>query len=145
MILDPETYQTWTWADWSAVKKVAPEIIVLSRYADTPSHKVPFSRRAIYKRDRFTCCYCGSQPGPAELTIDHVVPKSRGGQSSWVNCVLACVDCNKRKAARTPAEAKMKLRSQPRRPNFMPICGHIKIASWEKFIDVSYWDVELKP
>ena len=104
MILDPETYATYTWSDWSRLNKSQPEIIVLGRYADTPQHKIPFSRRAIYKRDHATCQYCGKQPRADELTIDHVIPKSRaGGGSSWTNCVLACVDCNFRKSNRTPA------------------------------------------
>lgn len=149
MILDPVTYETWTWADWSVAKKCAPEIIVLSRYNDTPQHKIPFSRRAIYKRDHFTCQFCGSQPGPEELTIDHVQPRSRGGISSWENCVLACIECNKRKANRTPAEAGMKLRHVPKRPNFMPIFGSRTSGqfpkSWRRFIAQEYWDVELQP
>lgn len=145
LVLDPETYQTWTWSEWSKVKKCAPEIIVLSRYADTPTHKIPFSRRAIYKRDHFTCQLCGAQPGPEELTIDHVIPRSRGGVSSWENCVLACIACNSKKANRTLAEAGMKLRHQPKRPRFMPFFSNTpRIASWTKFLGESYWTAELK-
>lgn len=145
MILDPATYKTWTWREWSMLKREAPEIVVLSRYADTPQHKISFSRRAIYKRDHYTCQYCGAQPGPEELTIDHVVPKSRGGVSSWSNCALCCVSCNKRKADRTPAEAGMRLRHQPKRPLFLPmLCEAPRIASWEKFLGEAYWTVELK-
>jgi len=145
MVLDPETYATWTWAEWSKVKKCAPEIIVLSRYADTPTHKIPFSRRAIYKRDHYTCQYCSCQPGPEELTIDHVVPKSRKGISSWENCVLSCVSCNARKANRTPAEAGMRLKRLPKRPRFMPFFSSTpRIASWEKFLGAAYWSCELK-
>ena len=75
-----------------------------------PAAAVTFSRRNIFKRDRYVCQYCGSQPGSEELTIDHVVPRSQGGVSSWTNCVLACMTCNKRKADRTPEQAGMMLR-----------------------------------
>lgn len=93
-----------------------------------------------------TCQYCGKQPGSEELTIDHVVPRAQGGQSNWTNCVLACVDCNSRKAARTPAEARMKLRKQPVRPNWKPIYAQRmnRIQSWNKFISEAYWNVELE-
>ncbi|MCA9161204.1 MAG: HNH endonuclease, partial [Planctomycetales bacterium] len=90
--------------------------------------------------------YCGKQPGGEELTIDHVVPRAQGGQSSWTNCVLACVDCNSRKADRTPTEARMKLRMQPVRPNWKPIYAQRmdRIQSWNKFISEAYWNVELE-
>lgn len=145
LVLDPATYETWTWEDWSKLKKAAPEIIVLSRYADLPTHRVPFSRRAIYKRDRFTCQYCGAQPGMEELSIDHVIPKSRGGISLWTNCVLACTACNARKANRMPAEVGMRLRHVPKRPEFMPVLTQMRFDSWEKFLGERYWSQELRP
>ena len=77
-------------------------MITLTEYDRVPANAVTFSRRNIYKRDRYTCQYCGVQPGSEELTIDHVLPRSRGGTSTWENCVLACLECNKRKADRTP-------------------------------------------
>jgi hypothetical protein len=127
-IVDPENYQTYTWADWSqlrvrdgdsfiqAVRLRAPEVIVLTDYDRLPSAAVSFSRRNLFKRDHWTCQYCGVQPGGDELTIDHVVPRSQGGTSTWENCVLACVTCNMRKADRTPREAGLKLRHAPFRP-----------------------------
>ena len=87
-----------------------PEVIALTDYDRLPSAAVTFSRRNMFKRDHWTCQYCGAQPGSDELTIDHVVPRSQGGTSTWENCVLACVTCNKRKADRTPQQAGMKLR-----------------------------------
>lgn len=80
-----------------------------------------FSRRNIFERDHYTCQYCGVQPGVDELSIDHVFPRSQGGTSTWDNCVLACVECNKKKADRTPSEADMKLRKQPCRPQWKPL------------------------
>ena len=82
-----------------------PEVIVLAEYDRLPTAAVTFSRRNIFKRDHWTCQYCGAQPGSEELTIDHVLPRSQGGISTWENCVLACVACNKRKADRTPEQA----------------------------------------
>ena len=71
-------------------------------------------------RDRETCQYCGARPGTRELTIDHVVPRVQGGVSSWENCVLACMDCNRRKANRTPEEARMALLERPVKPRWSP-------------------------
>ena len=94
-----------------------PEVIVLKTYDRLPTNSVTFSRRNIFKRDRFTCQFCGRQPGSEALTIDHVVPRSQGGTSTWENCVLACIDCNARKADRTPEQARMPLRHAPIRPD----------------------------
>jgi 5-methylcytosine-specific restriction endonuclease McrA len=107
---------------------------------------VTFSRRNLFKRDRFTCQYCGEQPGTEELTIDHVLPRSRGGVSTWENCVLACIECNHRKANMTPAEAGMPLKKDPARPNWRPLYARedVMIGSWSKFLSEAYWTVELK-
>ena len=74
-------------------------------------------RYTLYARDRYTCAYCGNCLEGKTLTIDHVVPKSRGGKNTWVNCVAACKPCNLRKRARTPEEAKMPLLYVPYAPN----------------------------
>ena len=99
----------------------------------------------LYKRDRFTCQYCGIQPGSEELTVDHVLPRSRSGTSTWENCVLACVDCNHRKADRTPDEAGMPLRKLPIKPAWNPFYSRqaLRIESWSRFLSESYWSVEL--
>lgn len=94
------------------------------------------------------CMYCGVQPGPDELTVDHVLPKSKGGKSTWENCVLACVECNKRKDNRTPEQAGMKLRRQPRKPSWKTLI-HVspreRRESWNQFLSKAYWEVELEP
>jgi 5-methylcytosine-specific restriction endonuclease McrA len=82
--------------------------------------RVKFSRLNIYTRDKFTCQFCGDRRDSEDLTFDHVVPRSRGGQTTWENIVTACVECNKRKADRTPAEARMHLLRQPRKPAYLP-------------------------
>ena len=102
-VVDPTDYQLYAWDDWieqtpqadepciktKQLKVRAPEVMSLVRYDRVPSNAVTFSRRNIFKRDHFTCQYCGSQPGLGELTIDHVTPRAQGGVSSWTNCVLA--------------------------------------------------------
>lgn len=77
------------------------------------------TRRSVALRDNFTCQYCGETPGRNLLTMDHVLPRSRGGQTSWENVVTACSTCNMRKGDRTPEEAHMALRKQPGRPHYV--------------------------
>ena len=159
-VVDPEDYQLYTWADWSKLKPRndeqfiravrfrlrVPEVVALSDYDRLPAAHVTFSRRNIFKRDHYTCQYCGAQPGSEVLTLDHVVPRAQGGVSSWENCVLACVACNKRKADCTPQQAEMRLRKQPVRPTWKPLYAdhNVRIASWSKFISEAYWNVTLE-
>ena len=97
-----------------------PLVIRLVRYVPIRrSRRLPCSRRAVIIRDRETCQYCGAQPGRAKLTLDHVVPKARGGQTTWDNVVAACYDCNHAKRDRTPEEARMTLRTKPRQPQML--------------------------
>ena len=124
-----------------------PEVIVLARYGSVPARGVSFSRGNLYKRDQYTCQYCGARPGSEELTIDHVVPRSRGGTSTWTNCVVACIRCNASKADRTPGEARLLLRRKPVKPEWSPrmVVARVPVrASSEKFISEAYWNVELK-
>lgn len=76
--------------------------------------ELPWTREAMFQRDGFRCAYCGKICSPGEATADHLIPKSRGGKLSWLGAVTACQVCNNRKADRTPAEAHMPLRYQPR-------------------------------
>lgn len=156
-IIEPSSYQTFTWDDWSKLRplvtdeKIAasnmnfkiPEIILLSRYEKLPRPKVHFSRRTLYKRDKLKCQYCGCQPGSEELTIDHVVPRAQGGMTTWENCVLACVDCNRKKRDRTPKQACMKLLTEPKKPdmNFFRFDTIKPVKSWEAFLGEAYWNV----
>jgi 5-methylcytosine-specific restriction endonuclease McrA len=97
-----------------------PLVIRLVRYIRIPRQlKLPCSRRGVFARDRETCQYCGCQPGRAHLTMDHVVPRSQGGGTSWENVVTACRDCNHRKGGRTPDEANMELLTKPRQPQYV--------------------------
>jgi 5-methylcytosine-specific restriction endonuclease McrA len=91
-----------------------PSVIRLRQYVRVPYKEIPLTRRNILERDRHTCQYCHYKG--EQLTLDHVVPRSRGGGDTWENLVAACVRCNVRKGNRTPKEADMALRIQPRRP-----------------------------
>ncbi len=158
--VDPADYRTYAWEDWSRLRPRegerfiqavqfrlrVPEVITLSDYDRLPAASVTFSRRNIFKRDRFTCQYCGDQPGSEELTLDHVVPRAQGGESRWDNCVLACMECNRRKADRTPEQAGMRLKHKPVRPTWSPLYAFrdVRIESWSKFVSEAYWNVELE-
>ena len=93
-----------------------PSIVRLKSYVKVPYKKVMLSRKNVLRRDRHTCQYCGTG---SNLTIDHVLPKSRGGRDSWTNLVAACVSCNNRKGDRTPDEAQMSLAREPFRPSYV--------------------------
>jgi 5-methylcytosine-specific restriction endonuclease McrA len=79
-----------------------------------------FSRQHIFVRDGFTCQYCGQMKSPGELNLDHVLPRSRGGATTWENIVTSCYACNQKKAGRTPEEASMKIARRPVRPMVLP-------------------------
>ena len=163
-IVEPESFVAHdleTWNDVSRAKAkfgdavirsarlelAPPEVILLMDYEGMGERAVVFSRRNLFKRDRFTCQYCGSQPGPEELTIDHVAPRSRGGVSSWENCVLACVACNKRKADRSIAESGMSLRKAPRKPSWRSLARiepRVRRESWDQFLSRAFWEIELE-
>jgi 5-methylcytosine-specific restriction endonuclease McrA len=159
-VVNPQDYRLYTWADWAELipredelfiqavrmRLRVPEVVALTKYDRLPTNAVTFSRRNIYKRDRYTCQYCGAQPGTEELTVDHVIPRAQGGISTWENCVLACVGCNKRKADRTPDQAGMPLRKKPVRPMWRPLYAtrDVRIDSWSRFVSEAYWNVELE-
>ena len=159
-VVDPNDYQIYSWSDWSmlqpdddepfiqttSLRLRVPEVITLTKYDRVPSRSVAFSRRNLFKRDKFTCQYCQKRPGSEELTIDHVTPRSHGGETTWENCVVACVDCNSRKANRTPWQAHMPLKQEPAQPKWKPIYASIgiRIDSWSKFVSEVYWNVELE-
>ncbi len=158
-IIDHETYQAFTWADWSKLRPSMtddriigtnllfkiPEVILLSKFEKMPKPKIHFSRRTLFKRDKMMCQYCGDKPESSELTIDHIVPRAQGGTTTWENCTLCCVDCNRKKADKTPKQAGMTLLSVPKKPttNLFRYETLKPIKSWEAFLGVSYWTQEL--
>lgn len=115
-----------------------PLVIRLVYYVRIPRHfSLPVSRRTVMARDHYTCQYCQAQPGKAFLTIDHVVPRSRGGTTHWENVVTACGVCNRRKGDRTPEEAGMSLVRPPRRPRYLALTlleGSGAPEAWNKYM-----------
>lgn len=97
-----------------------PSVVRLRQFLRFLRPRVSFSRRNVYLRDGFACQYCGDQPSQRHLTLDHVIPRSRGGATSWDNIVTACGECNRRKGNRTPGEARMPLRRVPWEPAGLP-------------------------
>lgn len=127
---------------------LVPRIIRLLVYDRLPERAVKFNRRNIYARDESRCQYCGKRFPTSELTLDHVVPRARGGASTWDNLVCCCVACNIRKGGRLPEQASMKLVRKPYKPKRSPLI-HLTIRdrryrSWRHFVDEAYWSVELK-
>jgi 5-methylcytosine-specific restriction endonuclease McrA len=110
------------WLHSEQLNLPVPLVIRLVYYVRIPRHfSLPLSRRTVLARDHYTCQYCNAQPGKAHLTIDHIVPRSRGGETEWENVVTACGPCNRRKGNRTPEEARMHLRRKPRRPRYLAL------------------------
>ena len=124
-----------------------PRIIRLLGYDRIPDQTVKLNRRNLFARDRNQCQYCGRHFPTADLSIDHVKPRSQGGLDSWDNLVCACIRCNARKGGRTPEQASMKLVRRPVRPARNPVIalrlGSDKYRSWKAFLDNAYWSVEL--
>jgi len=107
----------------------------LKNYIHVPYKKIILTRKNILKRDGHKCVYCGK--GHLPLTVDHVIPKSRGGVDNWDNVVAACLPCNNKKGYRTPSEAGMKLKVIPFEPNhisFIRNCFGRLEESWEPFL-----------
>lgn len=159
-VVEPD-YTTYTWENWRdipvqpqdevirtprALIKV-PRVILLLHYDELPPHEVRFTRKNIYFRDRSRCQYCGRRASTKELNLDHIVPLSRGGRSTWENVVCCCVRCNTRKGSRLPEEAGMRLVKEPRKPRWHPLVkisfSTGRVEAWRNFLDLAYWNVEL--
>lgn len=124
-----------------------PKVILLLVYDRFPKKEVKFTRHNIFERDRNQCQYCGKILERKLLNLDHVVPRDRGGPTTWENIVCSCIPCNTRKANRTPPEAGMHLIRKPKRPKWRPFVqvnftlnSH---SSWRHFLDIAYWNVEI--
>lgn len=121
-----------------------PAVVRFNYGISRKKQKVKFSRQNVLVRDKFKCQYCGLQDPTAELTYDHVIPRSQGGTTCWENIVMACVPCNSSKANRTPAQAHMRLLKAPVRPTWIPSFNarlfdvrHVP-EEWK-----DYWTIEL--
>ncbi|HUL58363.1 MAG TPA: HNH endonuclease [Anaeromyxobacteraceae bacterium] len=158
-----EQFQLFDFDSWAALSAAShdsiatvsrrirvPRVIVLLAYEHLPRTRVRFSRFNIYARDENTCQYCGRKHRRTELNLDHVVPRSRGGSTTWENVVCSCVACNLRKGGRTPEEAGMRLLKHPVRPRWTPMFRSATrrafYREWRPFLsfaDAAYWNAEL--
>ncbi|MCB1097798.1 MAG: HNH endonuclease [Verrucomicrobiae bacterium] len=124
-----------------------PRIIVLSEYDRLPKKEVKFTRQNIFQRDKFTCQYCGVVFDTKKLNLDHVVPRDKGGKSSWDNLVTSCIVCNTRKSNKMPAEARMFPLRTPAAPRWRPFSTSVQNQecheSWRHFLDLSASQVEM--
>jgi len=155
-------FQTFNFSEWQdfsqrephpecihtiSFKIRVPRVILLVMFDRLPKKEVKFTRHNIFERDRNTCQYCGEVFDRKDLNLDHVIPRDRGGPTTWENIVCSCVQCNTRKANRTPLEARMHLVRKPKRPKWRPFVqinmGLHQHDSWRHFIDLAYWNVEL--
>ncbi len=125
-----------------------PRTIRLLQYDRIPQNVIKFNRRNIFLRDGNRCQYCGKRFATQDLSLDHVIPRSQGGKSTWENVVCACLKCNVRKGGRTPQQAGMKLIRQPKKPTRNPLLSaklrQRKYESWKNFLDEAYWTTELQ-
>jgi len=181
MFIDPLSHVTYEWEDWvlnwdDAINKakidqervipvggifqmLAPEVIVCTEYEGmgyrVTKRRPKFSRHNVYRRDRNKCQYCGNKFKTDELTLDHVIPKSKGGEMTWENIALACIPCNAKKDNRTPKQAGMMLIREPYRPTADDLrmnpmerlrrkVGSVESRTWEQFLGKMYWTCELR-
>jgi 5-methylcytosine-specific restriction endonuclease McrA len=150
--IDAQNFQALSWDEWTALpvtaddrvigtvkgKIRAPSIILLQRYDKVPMITLSFSLRNLWERDGGRCQYSGRLLAPGEGDIDHVIPRSRGGGNTWENCVLSDKSINRKKAARTPAEAGLRLLKAPTQPRTVPSTLRLRnihgIPEWEHFL-----------
>jgi 5-methylcytosine-specific restriction endonuclease McrA len=117
-----------------------PLVIRLVHYVKLPHRRVPATRAAVMLRDAFMCQYCGEAPGRHHLTVDHVVPRSRGGRHDWDNLVTACKRCNQKKGSLLPEEAAMRLVRKPVEPSYMALVllsNPVAAERWEQLMGVA--------
>ena len=157
-------YQTFNFESWSElsvsvhhdtiglVNRVirVPRVILLVAYDRVPKRQVRFSRFNVFARDKNTCQYCGVRFPRHELNLDHVIPRSRGGLSTWENVVCSCFSCNRIKGGQLPEEARMHLIHKPVRPEWTPFMletfSFKRYQEWLPYlnaVDAAYWNTEL--
>jgi 5-methylcytosine-specific restriction endonuclease McrA len=124
-----------------------PSVIALRTYINVPRRRAHWSRKGVLIRDGYTCIYCGAQPGinshnkvlvKSDFTVDHILPRSRGGKDHWTNTACACYACNHRKGNRLPHEAGMKLAWEPKTPrtSYLVIAVGSGPDAWRRYIEI---------
>jgi len=158
-------YETFDYESWSQITAErndetiglvdrvikVPRVILLITYDRMPKRHVRFSRYNIFARDKNTCQYCGRKFPRSDLNLDHIIPRSQGGTSTWENVVCSCHQCNRQKGGKTPGHARMKLIARPQKPAWTPPLNlslrGVMRKEWVPFldfmVDVSYWNTEL--
>ncbi len=125
-----------------------PRVILLAWFDKLPCKELKLTRHNVFERDRDTCQYCGHGHAREALNLDHVIPRDRGGKTTWENIVCSCIRCNSRKANRLPHEAQMRLVRKPVRPKWRPVISLVlntrERERWKDFLDLAYWNVELE-
>ena len=159
-----QQYRTFDFNSWSDLSSAlhddtislvdrvirVPRVILLIGYDRVPKRQVRFSRFNVFARDNNTCQYCGEKLPRSELNLDHVVPRSQGGLSTWENMVCSCFTCNRVKGGRMPEEAGMRLIRKPFRPEWTPFMletfSFKRYHEWRPYlnmVDAAYWNTEL--
>lgn len=150
-----QDYQTFDFESWCVLSGIesssqdvirtpsyeilVPSVVVLLDYQRCPPRSLRFNRQSVFERDAYSCQYCGTEPGRGNLTLDHVVPRSRGGKSNWHNVVVACMKCNTKKGSRLPAECGMHPKVPPKRPSWVNSLrlngGKHETSLWKQFVN----------
>lgn len=142
----------------TSIRLKIPKIIVLKFYDKLPKRDINFSRKNIFERDKFSCQYCSRKPKDRQtalkwmernvLNLDHVVPRSRGGKTTWSNIVSACYSCNTKKGNKLLSELGWKLKKEPVEPEWRPTIGIPTRVTphkeWVNFIDLAYYNITLE-
>jgi len=151
------TYQTYSWVDLvkspispekveafhfvQTINRVVPvpKVLVLQTFDRRPPQMIRFSRGQVFLRDQHTCQYCGKNLSKQRLNIDHVIPRTQGGKTTWENVVTSCHPCNRKKGGRTPTQAGMDLLNKPFKPTISPALRLLKKLnpSWSPFLIAS--------
>jgi len=156
------SFQTFDFGEWHSLSQAqphdesihtisfrirVPRVILLGMFDHMPKKEVKFTRHNIFERDKNTCQYCGKIFDRKDLNLDHVIPRDRGGPTTWENIVCSCIPCNTRKSNRTPTEAGLRLFRKPKKPKWRPFVQinlHMQQHdSWKHFVNLAYWNVEL--
>ena len=117
-----------------------PKVLLLRTYDQLPLKEIQFNRDNLFERDDYRCQYCGQHFDAQHLNMDHVIPRDRGGRTSWENIVTSCIKCNSRKANRLPHQANMHLIRKPERPRWRPfvssLIGQSYDRDWDHFLNL---------
>lgn len=125
-----------------------PRVILLTFFDKLPRKEIKLTRNSVFERDKDRCQYCGRIFAREDLNLDHVIPRDRGGKTTWENIVCSCIKCNSHKANRLPHQAGLRLVRKPVRPKWRPVISLVlnnkQRERWKDFLDLAYWNVELE-